>query len=157
MADPHHHGLRYKMELDLSELMKDQELMETYGISSEHLRGFQDFADNFGNAIDEWMVKMKQTAQGIGTPLRTSLRTPLREPVPYLLSQMASKAGVPADAVGDISSILRMPITRSSKIENPYLQARSRVERFSYLRWRILESRSAIPSGPNRLESPSRC
>jgi hypothetical protein len=71
------------------------------------------------------MVKMKQMAQGIGIPLQ--------EPVPYILSQIVSLAGVPADAVGDISSIPPRPITSSSKIENPYLRARSRVERFSYL------------------------
>jgi hypothetical protein len=107
--DLHRHGLRSKMELDLSEFMKDKEIMETYDISREHLRVFQDFADDFGNSIDEWRVKMKQMAQGIGIPLR--------ELVPYMLRQMASQAGVPADAVGDISSIPPRPITSSSKIE----------------------------------------
>jgi hypothetical protein len=57
------------------------------------------------------MVKPKQVAQGIGIPLR--------ELVPYMLRQMASRAGVPADSVGDISSIPPRPITSSSKIEKP--------------------------------------
>jgi hypothetical protein len=62
--DLHRHGLRSKVKLDLSEFMKDKEIMETYGISREHLRVFQDFADDFRNSIDEWVVKMKQMAQG---------------------------------------------------------------------------------------------
>jgi len=109
--DPHRHGLRSKMKIDLSELMKDQEIMETYDISPEHLRVFQDFADDFRNSIDELMVKMKQLAQSIGVSLQ--------ELLPYLLSQSASRAGVPADAVGDISSIPPRLITSSSKIEKP--------------------------------------
>src|SRR4051794_41136329 len=44
---------------------------------------------------------------------------PLQELVPYTLGPTVSRAGAPADAVGDISSIPPRPITSSSKIEKP--------------------------------------
>lgn len=109
--DLHRHGLRSKMTIDLSEFMKDQEIMETYDISSEHLRVFKDFADDYRNPIDEWMVKMKQMAERIGIPLQ--------ELLPHLLSQTARRAGMPADAVVDMPSRPSRPITSPSKIELP--------------------------------------
>jgi Heterokaryon incompatibility protein (HET) len=51
--DMHRHGFRSKMKIDLSEFMKEKEIMEKYNISREHLTVFQDFADDYKNSIDE--------------------------------------------------------------------------------------------------------
>ncbi|KAM0797691.1 heterokaryon incompatibility protein-domain-containing protein [Usnea florida] len=109
--DLHRHGLGSKMTIDMSEFMKDQEIMETYDISSEHLSVFKDFADDFRSPIDEWMAKMKQMAERIGIPLQ--------ELLPHLLSQTASRASMPVDAVMDMPHRPPRPITSSSKIEYP--------------------------------------
>lgn len=109
--DLHRHGLRSKMTIDMSEFMKDQEIMEIYDISSEHLRVFKDFADDYRNPIDEWMVKMKQMAERIGIPLQ--------ELLPHLLSQTASRAGMPADAFRDMPPRPSRPITSPYKTEHP--------------------------------------
>jgi hypothetical protein len=45
--DMHRHGFRSKMKIDLSELMKEKEIVEKYNISREHLAVFQDFADDY--------------------------------------------------------------------------------------------------------------
>ena len=54
--DLHRFGVKSKMALDsedIREFEKEQEIKETYGISREHLRVFQDFADDYGKSIDE--------------------------------------------------------------------------------------------------------
>ena len=109
--DVHRHGLRSKGIINLSGFMKDQEIMETYNISQEHLRLFQDFADDFENSIDEMMIKMKQMAGRMGLPLK--------ELVPHLLSQTASRAGLSLGATVDLTSIPPRPVTSPSRRERP--------------------------------------
>lgn len=85
--------------------------MEIYSIFREHLIIFQDFADDSGNSIDEWMPQMKQMAQDKGIPLK--------ELAAYILREIATRAGVPAHAIGSITRRPPPPTTRSSKIEKP--------------------------------------
>lgn len=66
--------------------------METYGISREHMRVFQDFADDSGNSIDERMPKMKKMAQNKGIPLQ--------ELAPYMLREIATTVGHDVRGVG---------------------------------------------------------
>ena len=107
--DLHRHGLKSKRMLDVSESMKDKEFMEKYDISREHLKVSKDSTDDYRTPIDEWMGKVKQIAERLGISLQ--------ELLPHLKNQIASRGGIPADAVGDVPSRPPSPITSSSKIE----------------------------------------
>lgn len=110
--DLHRHGVSSKIAFDgedMSYFMKEQEMMEVYGISREHLDFFQDFADDFGNSIEELMPKMKQLAQ--------KKEIPLQDLVPSMLRDIATSAGLPEQAITSVARRPPSPVTRSSKIE----------------------------------------
>ena len=112
--DLHRFGVKSQVALeseDIEEFEKEQQIMETYGISREHLTIFQDFAEDFGKSIDDWMLVMKQIARGKGVPLQ--------ELVPHMLREIATRAGMPAQAIGSVMRRPPPPITRSSKVEKP--------------------------------------
>ena len=107
--DLHRHGMRSKTRIHMGELFKDQEITDTYDIPHEHLRIFQDFAEDFGNSIDEYMSKMKLLAERMGIPMK--------ELIPHLLGQAGNRAGM---APGTVSSSLpQRPATDPSKPEKP--------------------------------------
>jgi hypothetical protein len=85
--------------------------VEKYNISREHLAVFQDFADDYKNSIDEWMVKMEQMSKRKGIPLQ--------ELAPHLLRQIATRAGMPEEEIGKITRRPLPPITSSSRREKP--------------------------------------
>ena len=109
--DPHRHGLRSLNKIDMSELLKDEDILKRCKISREHLRVLQDFADDYEHPIEEWMIKMEQMAQ--------KKRIPLQDLVPYLLRETAIRAGIPEDATTDMTFIPPKPTTCSSKTERP--------------------------------------
>jgi hypothetical protein len=105
--DMHRHGFRSKMKIDLSELMKEKEIVEKYNLSHEHLAVFQDFADDYKNSIDEWMVKMEQMSKREGIPLQ--------ELALHILRQIATRAGMPEEEIEKITRRPPPPITSSSR------------------------------------------
>ena len=112
--DLHRFGLKSQVALDSEDIKKfekEQQIMETYGISREHLTVFQDFAEDYGKAIDDWMLVMKQMARDKGVPLQ--------ELAPHILREIATRAGMPAQAIESIKRRPPPPITRSSKVEKP--------------------------------------
>ncbi|RYP62554.1 hypothetical protein DL771_009684 [Monosporascus sp. 5C6A] len=80
--DPHRHGPRSGLALDMGELMKDEELMEKYDIPSEHLRLSEDFADDFGHTIEKFLEIQKEFALRMGIPLREMPCKPLPQAWP---------------------------------------------------------------------------
>jgi Heterokaryon incompatibility protein (HET) len=112
--DLHRFGVKSKMALDSEDIRwfkKEQEILKICGISQEHLRIFQDFADDHGYSIDEWMQKMNQQAQNDGIPLQ--------ELAPHILREIATRVGMPAEAIANITRRPTPPITCDSKIEKP--------------------------------------
>ncbi|MCJ1456806.1 hypothetical protein MMC28_007171 [Mycoblastus sanguinarius] len=113
--DLHRFGLKSNKVVfeseDMKDLDKEQEIMETYGISHEHLNFFKDLADDHGGSIDEMMPKMKHLAQCKGIPLQ--------ELIPSLIGDIATRAGVPAQSIKSIARRSPLPVTCSSKIEKP--------------------------------------
>ena len=107
--DPHRHGMGFKTKIDMGEFLKDEGIMDTYDIPREHLRIFQDFAEDFGNSIDEHMGKMKLMAERMGIPMK--------ELIPHLLGQAGNRAGMAAGTVS--SSLPQRPATDPSKPEKP--------------------------------------
>ncbi|RYP13467.1 hypothetical protein DL765_006880 [Monosporascus sp. GIB2] len=114
--DTHHHGLRSGLALDMSELMKDQELMDKYDIPSEHLRLFQDLADDFSLTIENFLEIQKAVALRKGIPLK--------EMVSYLQGRAASRRARGEGSNGGPSLppapiIPERPLTSSSKPWKP--------------------------------------
>ena len=138
--DPHRHGLRSHNKIDMSELLKDEDILKRHKISREHLRVFQDFADDYEHPIEEWMIKMEQMAQ--------KKRIPLQDLVPYLLRETAIRAGIPEDATADMTFIPPKPTTCSSKTERPLPPSAIAGRTILYLPWRMLGLPSKTPSGP---------
>ncbi|RYP42122.1 hypothetical protein DL767_000487 [Monosporascus sp. MG133] len=58
------------LTLDMGEIMKNQELMDKYDIPSEHLRLFQNFADDFGHTIENFLEIQRELALRMGIPLK---------------------------------------------------------------------------------------
>ncbi|RYP60223.1 hypothetical protein DL769_008212 [Monosporascus sp. CRB-8-3] len=114
--DAHRHGLGSGLTLDMGELMKDQELMDKYDIPREHLRLFQDFADDFGHTIENFLEIQKELALRMGIPLK--------EMVPYLQGRAAGRGARGGGSNGGPSlppapSIPERPLTNPSKPYKP--------------------------------------
>jgi hypothetical protein len=115
--DTHRYGLRDGIKLDFGELIKDIEMVKEYDIPRERLRVFQEFADDFGTPIGEYIAIIKEMAREIGIPLK--------ELIPHMQGQIMKQAGEGTEADGTISSLpapsifFQRPIISSSKIKRP--------------------------------------
>lgn len=110
--DLHRFGLNSKVVFtseDMEKFQEQEEIMETHGISREHLEVFQDMADDVGLSIAKWMPDMKLLAQAKGIPLQ--------DLAPCMLREIATAAGVPADNAGSITSRPTQSASGSSKKE----------------------------------------
>ena len=103
--DLHRFEIGNQLQLDMSELMKDEEIMDTYSISKKHLDIFHRFAEDDGCSIDKMMTKMAELARRMGVPLQGLL--------PRL-------GGTTEDI-----SLEPEPITSSAKVEKPLPSGRN--------------------------------
>ena len=90
--DTYRHGLRGIMNSGMGELLEDQQLMEEYNISQEHLEVFQVFADSFGHS-NSFKMFMEKTIE-----LARRMDIPLKEMIPYLQGQAKGRSSQGIDA-----------------------------------------------------------
>ncbi|KAE9381913.1 HET-domain-containing protein [Stipitochalara longipes BDJ] len=112
--DIHRFGLKTTYQFsheDIEEFKKKKEIMEIFGISSEHLTVFQDLADDMGSTIEEWMPKMMDQSEREGIPIQ--------ELAPHILRTIGTGIGMPEDVIRNLKRRPAPPVTPSSKIEKP--------------------------------------
>ena len=112
--DTYRHGLRGMMNSGMGEMSADQQLMEEYDISQDHLEVFRELADSFGhsNSFKVYMDKTKELARRMDIPLK--------EMIPYLIGKAKGGTSQGIDD-GETSSpasnpnTLKRPITSASR------------------------------------------
>lgn len=95
--DLRHFGFKSTHQLDhedIREFKREQEIMEIFGISREHLTVFQDMADDSGSTIEEWMLKMMDMSEREGIPMQ--------ELAPHIPRDIATAIGMPEEMIQNL-------------------------------------------------------
>ncbi|KAL8686000.1 MAG: hypothetical protein Q9218_007414, partial [Villophora microphyllina] len=120
--DDYRHGLTGSIKIDIGKVLEDQDVMERYEISREHLEVFQELSHDFAHSdsLTEFLEKTKELARRIGIPLK--------ELIPHLQGQAnrnPTQGNEPEPSAINLSTLKRS-IARPAKPFRPLPPSRIR-------------------------------